>query len=81
MKLIPEAKKWYRLFSMQAMTAVGAGTTAYALLSDEQKIQVLAFFHLTNPAWVVIIGILVAMVSRLLKQRPDTTNETKDDSK
>ena len=64
MKLIPEAKKWWRMFSVQAMLAAGAIQGAYiALPADMQA--------LIPDNWMRIITFAVlglGAVGRLIEQ-------------
>lgn len=72
MKLIDEAGKWYRMFSVQMLVLVGAVQSVLMVLTPEQAAQLVPFmgtmtWHSLGVALTVGAAILGA-IGRLIKQ-------------
>lgn len=72
MKLIDEAGKWYRMFSVQMLVLIGALQSVLVVLTPEQAAQFVPFmgtltWHSLGVSLTVVAAILGA-VGRLIKQ-------------
>jgi len=65
MKLIPEAKRWYLMFSQWAFVGAGALQGAWLVLDDAQRAA------LPSMAVNIITGVVVALgfIGRLVEQK------------
>lgn len=72
MKLIDEAGKWYRMFVMQALIAIGALQVALLQLTDAEASQPVPFLHgLTWRHLGILLTVILAMAGgygRMIKQ-------------
>ena len=72
-ELIDDARKWWKMFSVQAMVLAGAVQAAWAGFEDDLKQQV--------PHWLVTsitLGLLAAGVSGRLVKQPSEPCPPKD---
>lgn len=71
MKLIPEARHWWRMFSMRAMSAATALLSAWAALPDELQARLPGRLVVGVAIALLVLG----MLGRLVQQdsvRPPT---------
>lgn len=64
LQLIPEARRWWRMFSMQAMGAASALLGAWGALPDELQTKVPAGLVVGVAVALLVLG----MVGRLVQQ-------------
>ena len=64
MKLIPEARNWWRMFSQQAFIAAGALQGAWLFLSDEQRASVPEVYVTVLTICVVALGFLGRLIDQ-----------------
>lgn len=73
LELIDDAKRWWRLFSVQAMVLAGAVQGAWAAFGDDLKQNI--------PHWLVTtitLGLLAAGVGGRLTKQPPPASPSKD---
>ena len=64
MKLIPEARNWWRMFSQQAFIAAGALQGAWLMLAPEQKASVPEVYVTVLTICVVALGFLGRLIDQ-----------------
>jgi hypothetical protein len=74
-ELIDDARRWWRLFSVQAMLLAGAIQGTWAAFGDDLKQNI--------PHWLVTtitLGLLAAGVGGRLTKQPPPVSQSKDGS-
>jgi hypothetical protein len=73
MKLIDNARDWWRMLSVQVMAFWSAALVAWPLLSETQRADLLAFFGIP-PTWIngvlALFMFVTFVLARVKKQGP-----------
>ena len=69
MKLVPEARRAWRWFSVQSMTLAGSLQAAWLSVPDDLRSNVTK--HLVH--WITIALLVAGIVGRLVQQTPKDT--------
>ena len=80
MKLVDEARQFYKLYSVQAMSAATFVMATWATISDDQKLLFPDWVH-HAVHWGTVAVLVVGIFTRLVDQTPKDPDATDTGSK
>ncbi len=79
MKLVDEARQFYKLYSVQAMSAATFIMATWATISDDQKLWFPDWVH-HAVHWTTVLVLVGGIFARLVDQSPKTVDPDATDT-